>query len=80
MIINNGCTTLSTQKIGNHWQEELSLEDMHRLCLSERYRRPCLFDWITTHLVVTPEEASELVTMDAGIVNIKPTLVSEEDL
>ena len=37
-----------------------------------------LFD-MDHYLVVAPE-ASELVTMDAGIVNSKPTPISEEDL
>ena len=37
-----------------------------------------LFD-MDHYLVVAPE-ASDLVTMDAGIVNTKPTPVSEEDL
>ena len=80
MIINNGCTTLSTQNWEIIGKEELSLEDMHRLQVltEDTDVQLTLFD-MDHYLVVAPE-ASELVTMDAGIVNSKPTLVSEEDL
>ena len=80
MIINNGCTTLSTQNWEIIGKEELSLVDMHRLQVltEDTDVQLTLFD-MDHYLVVAPE-ASELVTMDAGIVNSKPTLVSEEDL
>ena len=80
MIINNGCTTLSTQNWEVIGKEELSLEDMHRLHVltEDSDVQLTLFD-MDHYLVVAPE-ASELVTMDAGIVNSKPTPVSEEDL
>ena len=80
MIINNGCTTLSTKNWEIIGKEELSLEDMHRLHVltEDTDVQLTLFD-MDHYLVVAPE-ASELVTMDAGIVNSKPTPVSEEDL
>ena len=80
MIINNGCTTLSTHNWEIIGKEELSLEDMHRLQVltEDTDVQLTLFD-MDHYLVVAPE-ASELVTMDAGIVNSKPTPVSEEDL
>ena len=74
MIINNGCTTLSTKNWEIIDKEELSLEDMHRLQVltEDTDVQLTLFD-MDHYLVVAPE-ASELVTMDAGIVNSKPTL------
>ena len=69
MIINNGCTTLSTKNWEIISKEELSLEDMHRLQVltEDTDVQLTLFD-MDHYLVVAPE-ASELVTMDAGIVN-----------
>ena len=80
MIINNGCTTLSTKNWKIIGKEELSLEDMHQLHVltEDTDVQLTLFD-MDHYLVVAPE-ASELVTMDAGIVNSKPTPISEEDL
>ena len=72
MIINNGCTTLSTKKWEIIGKEELSLEDMHRLHVLTKDSdvQLTLFD-MDHYLVVAPE---------ASIVNSKPTPVSEEDL
>ena len=80
MCIRDRCTTLSTKNWEIIGKEELSREDMHRLHVLTKDSdvQLTLFD-IDHYLVVAPE-ASELVTMDAGIVNSKPTPVSEEDL
>ena len=80
MIINNGCTTLSTKNWEIIGKEELSLEDMHHLqVLTENTDvQLTLFDM--DHYLVFAPEASDLVTMDAGIVNTKPTPVSEKEL
>ena len=80
MIINNGCTTLSTKKWEIIGKEELSLEDMHRLHVLTKDSDVQLTLFDMDHYLVVAPEASELVTMDASIVNSKPTPVSEEDL
>lgn len=80
MIINNGCTTLSTQNWEIIGKEELSLEDMHRLHVLTKDSDVQLTLFDMDHYLVVAPEASELVTMDASIVNSKPTPVSEEDL
>ena len=80
MIINNGCTTLSIKNWEIIGKEELSLEDMHRLHVLTKDTDVQLTLFDMDHYLVVAPEASELVTMDAGIVNSKPTLVSEEDL
>ena len=53
---------------------------MHRLHVLTKDTDVQLTLFDMDHYLVVAPEASELVTMDAGIVNSKPTLVSEEDL
>lgn len=61
-------------------KEELSLEDMHRLHVLTKDSDVQLTLFDMEHYLVVAPEASDLVTMDAGIVNSKPTPVSEKDL
>lgn len=80
MIINNGCTTLSTKKWEILGKEELTLNDMHRLYqLTEDHKvQLTLFD--LDHYLVVEEEASQLVAKDADMVHNQPKTVHEEDL
>ena len=80
MIINNGCTTLSTKKWEIIGKEELTLNDMHRLYqLTENHKvQLTLFD--LDHYLVVEEEASQLVAKDADMVHNQPKTVHEKDL
>ena len=80
MIINNGCTTVSTKDWEIIGKEELSLDDMHRLYqLTEDHKvQLTLFD--LDHYLVVEEEASQLVAKDADMVHNQPKTVHEKDL
>ncbi len=69
MIINNGCTTLSTKNWEIIGKEELSLYDIHLLYqLTEDHKvQLTLFD--LDHYLVIEEEASQLVAKDADMVH-----------
>lgn len=80
MIINNGCTTLSTKNWEIIGKKELTLDDMQRLYqLTENHNvQLTLFD--LDHYLVVEEEASQLVAKDADMVHNQPKTVHEKDL
>jgi len=80
VIVDNGCAIHRTSEWKVIDSVALDKQDIHYLYSLTQNSSIQLTLFDMDHYLVVAPEASELVTMDAGIVNSKPTPVSEEDL
>ena len=78
MIINNGCTTLETKDWSLVDWRELTTEDIQYLYEVGQQAPAQLTLFDMDHYLVVEEEATDLVTYDAGLVFTTPTRISLE--